>query len=214
LDFDGDGTLELTFSYGVVFLGVRSEQASRLLVWLSPPPNIGGPIAPLPGGFEIGPNSGSGNLQWFGDNFDVFDTLVHCTDGCSGAFLGQHAYMGVRFERAGATHYGWVLLDVSAHQAAGQIEAWAWETRPGMPIKAGAKPVQVLLAPPMVARPGYLRVNWPSEVGKAYQVQAKARVDALMWTNLSFTIPATSTNTMVDLPMSGAARFFRVVEAD
>ncbi len=140
LDMDGDSSADLTFGYNFAFLGVRSEQDSRLLVWLSPPPNISGPIAPLATGFQIGPDSGSGSLQWFGDDFDVFDTLVYCTDRCSGAFRGQHAYMGVEFERAGATHYGWVLLNVASDYPAGRIEAWAWETRPGEAILAGAVP--------------------------------------------------------------------------
>ncbi len=140
LDMDGDASPELTFTYSFQFLGVRSDQGSRLLLWISPPPNIGGPIAPLSAGFEIGPTSGNGSLQWFGDDFDVFDTLVHCTDRCSGAFLGQHAYMGVEFQRAGSTHYGWVLLYVAPDYPAGQIEAWAWETRPGEAILAGAVP--------------------------------------------------------------------------
>ena len=63
-------------------------------------------------------------------------------------------------------------------------------------------------------RPGYLRLKWSSEVGKAYQVQSKTRLDALRWTDLGFVLPATSTETMVDLPMDGSAQFFRVIEAD
>lgn len=141
LDFDGDSQAELTFSYSTVFLGVRSDQATRLLTWLSPPPNIGGDPAPLPFGFEIGDNSPSGGLQWFGDDVDIFERLIHCVDtGCGGAFVGQRAYMGIEFERAGATHYGWVLLNLAPHYPSGTIEAWAWDTRPGEAILAGAVP--------------------------------------------------------------------------
>ena len=43
---------------------------------------------------------------------------------------------------------------------------------------------------PTVARPGYLRLSWPSEIGKAYQVQVKGHLEAFAWTNLSFVIPA------------------------
>lgn len=70
------------------------------------------------------------------------------------------------------------------------------------------------MAAPEVVRRDYLRLQWPSEVGKAYQVQTKARMDVLRWTDLDFVIPATCTETMVDLPMEGAAQFFRVIEAD
>ena len=86
--------------------------------------------------------------------------------------------------------------------------------KPGVFPLLKAKPVPVPLALPTVARPGYLRLNWPSEIGKAYQVQVKGRLEAFAWTNLSFVTPATTTNTMLDLPMSGAAQFMRVVEAD
>jgi hypothetical protein len=139
--FDESSTCDLTFAYGWVFIGVRSEGNTRLLTWMSPPPNIGGDPAPLPFGFEIGDSSSSGSLQWFGDDVDAFERLIHCVDtGCGGAFRGQHAYMGVEFQRAGATHYGWILLQISDHVAFGSIEAWAWETRPGEAILAGAVP--------------------------------------------------------------------------
>lgn len=139
--FDESSTRDLTFAYGRVFIGARSEGNTRLLTWMSPPPNIGGDPAPLPFGFEIGNSSSSGSLQWFGDDVDIFERLIHCVDtGCGGAFRGQHAYMGVEFERAGATHYGWILLQISDQVAFGSIEAWAWETRPGVPILAGAVP--------------------------------------------------------------------------
>jgi len=111
-------------------------------------------------------------------------------------------------------HYGYFDISVSGSLPGAALYGWAYETRPGVPIKAGAKPVVVAMAAPEVARAGYLRLKWPTEVGKAYQVQTKTRMDALRWTNLSFVIPATATETMVDLPMQGTAQFFRVVEAD
>lgn len=48
--------------------------------------------------------------------------------------------MGVEFQRTDQTHYGWMLLQISSDAAIGQIESWAWETRPGVPILAGAVP--------------------------------------------------------------------------
>jgi len=144
LDFDRDANPELTFAYSFAFLGVRSEAATRILTWMDPPPNLGGSVAPLPFGFAVGQDSEVGSLQWFGrvpgaPYENAFNTLVACYDvGCTGDFRGQHAYMGVEFERAGATHYGWVLLNITPHYPSGTIEAWAWETQPGQPIFAGA----------------------------------------------------------------------------
>jgi len=218
LDLDGDGNPELTFAYDFHFIGVRSEWVTRIFTSMSPPPNLGGSVAPLSLGFSIGLTSEVGSLQWVGRippyEFD-FSPLIQCFDiGCAGDFRGQHAYMGVEFQRAGATHYGWVLLQVSADYAIGSIESWAWETRPGVSIKAGARPVIVAVAVPVVVRAGFLRLSWLSEIGKAYQVQSKPSLDAFAWTNLNFAVPATTTNTLLDLPMTGATQFFRVVEAD
>lgn len=146
LDLDSDGNPELTFGYDFHFVGVRSEQATRLLTNMDPPPDAGGSVAPLAFGFVIGPYSPAGSLQWLGRipgaPYETdFNTLIQCFNvGCTGDFRGQHAYMGVEFDRAGSRHYGWVLLQISSVAAAGQIEAWAWETRPGVPILAGAIP--------------------------------------------------------------------------
>jgi hypothetical protein len=140
-----------------------------------------------------------------------------------GDFYGTTAFMGIQFQIGSEWHYGWVRLRGGTVGVYGGILYlappawildWAYETRPDTPILTGAKPVPVLLASPGIIRHGYLRLQWPSEIGKAYQVQAKARLDAFTWTNLNFAIPASATNTMVDLPMTGAAQFFRVVEAD
>ncbi len=144
LDFDGDGSPELTFAYDFHFIGARSEGSNRVLTWMSPPPNIGGSVAPLPAGFAVGTESESGALQWLGRIPGVpydsdFNTLIQCFDsGCGGAFVGQHAYMGVEFQREGNAHYGWILLQIGDVGAFGRIDAWAWETRAGQSIAAGA----------------------------------------------------------------------------
>lgn len=146
LDMDGDGTPELTFSYSFQLLGVRYEAQTRVLSEMLSFPSQSGVPQPLPAGFPIGATSESGDLRWFagipGADYDTdFYGLAICvSSGCGGNFLGQHAYMGVEFERGGSAHFGWVLLNVASHYPSGTIEAWAWETRPGMPILAGAVP--------------------------------------------------------------------------
>ena len=165
---------------------------------------------PLPPGTLIGAPL-PGDFVWDGDeNFLVSYMPV----GGSGPWHGiQYGLLGVSFEINGQTHYGWIRMsDVSPVSFI--LHDWAYETQPGVPIKAGAKPVVVPTAAPEVVRSGYLRLKWPTEVGKAYQVQTKTHLDALRWTDLGFVIPATAAETMVDLPMEGAAQFFRVIEAD
>jgi hypothetical protein len=123
----------------------------------------------------------------------------------------NEGYLGVRFHATDGLHYGWVHV---RRDFAPVIVDWAYEARPGVGLRAGAKPVPVPLAPPAVVRPGFLRLRWASEIGTAYQVQTKDRLDAFSWANLNFVVPATATNSMIDVPMSGAAQFLRLVEAD
>jgi len=214
LDIDGDDKVDFTFAYNFQFLGVQPTGTNRILTWMDPWPNIGASVAPLPQGFDIGHASAAGSLGWYGSALDYNPLGMYFDVGSAGAFVGHRGYMGVEFQRGGARHYGWMLLQVSDYSAFCGIDSWAYETRPNTPIKAGARPVMVGFAVPVVARPGYLRLSWLSEIGKAYQVQAKASLDAFGWTNLNFAVPATTTNTLLDLPMTGAAQFFRVVEAD
>jgi hypothetical protein len=64
-----------------------------------------------------------------------------------------------------------------------------------------------------IVRPSYLQLKWSSVIGTPYQVQVKPQVDACVWTNLPFVIIATATNTIIDVPLSQSAQFFRVVDA-
>ncbi len=141
LDFDGDGNADFTFGYDFHFIGVRSEGANRILIRLDPPPNIGGSIVPLAAGFSIGTGSSLDPLSWWAGFEGDFDPLaIYFNTGTSGDFVGQHAYMGVEFQSSGNTHYGWALLGISDFGAFGRIDAWAWETRAGESIFAGAVP--------------------------------------------------------------------------
>jgi len=208
-DINGDGTVDFLFTNNEGTLSLAPVGGNRAVAdptWQPAHLNY----RPLPPD-TLTAEALPGDFMWDGDeNF-----LVAYVDvGGSGPWHRiQYGLLGVSLQINGRTHYGWIRMsDVS--QVSFILHDWAYETRPGVPIKAGAKPVVVPTAAPQVVRPGYLRLKWPSEVGKAYQVQAKTRLDAVRWTDLSFVIPATSTETMVDLPMEGAAQFFRVIEAD
>jgi len=208
-DINGDGTVDFLFRNYEATLSLAPVGGNRAVAdptWQPAHLNY----RPLPAGTLIDAAL-PGAFVWDGDeNF-----LVSYVDiGGSGPWHGvQYGLLGVSLQINGQTHYGWVRMsDVS--QVSFILHDWAYETRPGVPIKAGAKSVVVPMGAPEVVRAGYLRLKWSSEVGKAYQVQAKTRLDALRWTDLDFVIPATSSETMVDLPMEGAAQFFRVIEAD
>jgi hypothetical protein len=142
IDIDGNSIVDFTFGASVSFVGIRAEGDNHYLVWPNPPPTSGGNPEPLLDGFEIGPNSGEGDLDWFGINTD-FSTLIRCLSGsggytCAGRFMGQHAYMGIEFDIEGARHYGWIDLLVASDNPYAEIYGWGYETDPGVSILAGA----------------------------------------------------------------------------
>lgn len=169
-------------------------------------------VAPLNAGFRIGPTLALEEIHWAGRSAisarAAFPTGVHCV----GTFSGLDAYIGVEFPIDGQTHYGWIRLDHFLFAPGGRIIEWAYESTPSVPIDAGLKPVP--LKAPVIARSGFLRLEWPAETGRTYQVQATESLSGTTWTNLNFALPATSTNIMVDLPMQADAQFFRVIEVD
>ena len=153
---------------------------------------------------------GSGYLMGFHWNYDRF-TDTYSTRW-SGPLADQpDSYLGILFHAADCVHYGWVHV---ALRGSPVIVDWAYETRPNTAIRAGAKPVSVPQASPEIARPGQIRLKWHSEIGKGYQVQAKDNVNVPLWTNLGFVVVGTTTNAAVDIPITGEAKFFRIVEAD
>ena len=209
VDVDGDGSMDFTFKRTSMFgLFLEPTTSGRIVVTTA-----GGRVTPLSSGVRIGSTLDLQGTEWAGRS-DISSASLFPYYACEGQFCGRDAYIGIEFPIDGNVHYGWIRFDHFEISPGGWILEWAYETRPRVPIKAGAKPVVVPTTAPEVARPGYVRLKWPSEVGTAYQVQTKARMDALRWTNLSFVIVATASETMVDLPMEGAAQFFRVVEAD
>lgn len=140
LDLNGDGLTDYVFQAGFSAVGVGSESGNQYLIRPTGGNNIGGPMEPLPGGFEIGPNSGEDGLDWFGENGE-FNNLIICLEGsggytCVGGF--PRSYMGIEFEIAGNTHYGWIDLFAASDSPYAEIYGWGFETEPGVGILAGA----------------------------------------------------------------------------
>lgn len=142
IDLNHDDVMDFIFGVEVGFIGVCAEGNNQYLVWPNSSPMIGGNPEPLLDGFEIGLDSGEGDLDWFGINTD-YSTLIRCLSGsggytCAGRFVGQHAYMGVAFDIDGEIHYGWIDLLVGEYSAGATIYGWGYETEPGVSILAGA----------------------------------------------------------------------------
>jgi hypothetical protein len=79
--------------------------------------------------------------------WNSYGALSACsTIGCLGPWLGMTAYAGVEFRIGEDVHYGWIRINNFANVNAGSVLDWAYETRPGVPILAGAVPEPSALA--------------------------------------------------------------------
>lgn len=145
LDIDGDSAIDLIFGVNVSAVSVQGVGLNQYLIAPTPPPNIGGPVAPLASGFEIGPDSGSGEeLEWYNSNPFYSDIIIGVNGSGGpvliGPFVGQRAYMGVAFDIEGETHYGWIDIYVSDLGPGALIYGWGYETDPNTAIIAGVVP--------------------------------------------------------------------------
>lgn len=87
--------------------------------------------ANLPANYSIRPGLTAANYYW-----DTgWDTLAG-TLSTAGNFVGQRGYIGVRFNTAAGTRYGWIQFEANAASTNGTIIDWAWEDSGG-PILAG-----------------------------------------------------------------------------
>lgn len=144
LDLNGDGFDDFTFGIDITAVSVQGENNNQYLIVPSPPPNIGGWVAPVTGGTEIGPSSESADIEWYNSN-PFYSGIVIALSGSGGSvvlgeFVGQRAYMGVSFDIEGATHYGWIDMYVSDLGPGALIYGWGYETTPITSIMAGAVP--------------------------------------------------------------------------
>jgi hypothetical protein len=226
IDITGSGCTDfVVYSDGVGGVDFYPQGSNSMIV--APIPG-GGPldaglfmVAALDQGEVIGSATwptASGD-QWF----DVTTSQVNYAqiggqegiDGviaATGYFVGlATGYIGFNLVKGGTNYYGWMEVQNPLPVVSGQIVQWAYATTPNAPIVAGAG-LLVAVAPVQIVRPGNLRLQWQSEVGLAYQVQFKDQLDAPRWSNTDLAIIATATNTAVDVPIVGTARFYIVIQ--
>lgn len=218
LDMNQDAAIDFTFAQGasVCTADVPPSMCEQSFYVGSPRTNAvlkqGYFAASVPSGEWIGGSPLSNAVWAVGGSPHLFIAWSSPRNGTSGVYgpIGEEGegYIGVRFSAADGDHYGWI------HVQGSSIVDWAYETRPNQPIRAGARPVPVPLSHASVERPGFLRLVAETENGKTYQVQTKENLLDSSWSNLSFALPANSTNAQVDIPMMGEKAFYRVVEAD
>jgi hypothetical protein len=149
VDLNSDGITDFTFGSAFNTVGLRTERANRVIYHIDPPPNVGGPIAPLSDGYAIGSIIGEADLAWRSSDLSdmfvdpderSFAPIIICFGPCSGVFEGARASVGLEFELDDGIHYGYLDLQVFDGAPGARLFGWAWETEPGVPIIANRIP--------------------------------------------------------------------------
>lgn len=90
-------------------------------------------LTPLNHGAEIGPNSAwtKGRQYHLGRGQQMIDSDTYQS------WRGQRKYIGIRFQRSGRMHYGWIEMEVSANGRVLKFLSCAVSAIPDQPIAAG-----------------------------------------------------------------------------
>jgi len=151
IDLNGDGLEDFTFAADVGFVGLRTERANQVIVRLSPPPNIGGPVARLEEGFAVG-SSLDPVLSWLssdpvggyvspGEN--AFAPIaIHVSTGAWSEWPGvpgARGFIGIQFELQDGFHHGYFDVHMVA-EGAGYVFGWAYNAIPDASIYASPMP--------------------------------------------------------------------------
>ncbi|MEA3385539.1 MAG: IPTL-CTERM sorting domain-containing protein [Thermodesulfobacteriota bacterium] len=128
LDMNSDGNDDFSFSFSFSYsIGINSDASGRGHI----DETVNHDPANLPANYTIRPGLTAANYYWN----TGWNTLagIYAT---SGNFVGQRGYIGVRFNTAAGTKYGWIQFESNAASTNGTIIDWAWEDS-GEPILAG-----------------------------------------------------------------------------
>lgn len=156
LDINGDGTVDFRFlSDGSFVAAMMGYGDNRFVSVLATFPNLGGYVVPVQEGSIIGLDTAGLSGDWYHHTDNANNPSLSSGFGLSpGAMQFADAYIGVEFETEAGIHYGWIQYVGFSHPEKGVgypllggfINAWAWETEPGVPIEAGAIPEPGVLA--------------------------------------------------------------------
>lgn len=146
LDFNNDGQAEFVFSSdGHDFLLMPGGRNAVLSETFGPG-GMNAWVYPLSVNYPI--TSAQPVLSWFERIDTPFGSIGAGIVGYRtmapgvGLFQGvESAYVGLRFDLASGTHFGWARIGSPyIGEGGGYIYEYAYETRPGVPILAGAVP--------------------------------------------------------------------------
>lgn len=148
MDSDGKGDFSFSFSSSPFYYSIAINSATSGKGHIDE--TVHDDPANLPANYSIRPGLTAANYYW-----DTgWDTLAG-THSTSGNFAGQRDYIGVRFNTAAGTRYGWVQFEANAASTNGTIIDWAWEDSGG-PILAGDTKGQAPAAIPTLSQWGLI----------------------------------------------------------
>lgn len=133
IDLDNDGNNDFVLGTTAAAIGLNGVNLTDS--W------VGSQAAYLyPFAFDIGDTISSGVTGWYGGDMNI-GTLNYdsCYQGAGNSnWCGvTDKYLGLRFQIAGNTHYGWARLDVTLAADSFTLKDYAYNSVPGAPIDAG-----------------------------------------------------------------------------
>lgn len=151
IDLNGDGLEDFTFGASPGSVSLRTERANQVIVRLSPPPNIGGRVAKLEDGFEVG-SSLDPQLAWLSSDpvggyvspgeWAFAAIAIHTSSGAWSDWPGSpgaRGFIGIGFELEDGWRYGYFDV-IMAAEAGGMLLGWAYNTMPNTPLLASPVP--------------------------------------------------------------------------
>jgi hypothetical protein len=139
IDLNSDGSDDydiVTTGFGMSCAAVGMNEIACGLIFGFP--EVGGQAQKIHSGAIIGAYQDGYNYDWtpgFGAMVSIngitFPPLIY------GYWGSNRDYLGLRFNIAGQTHYGWIQMYLPATEGAGFVEGFAYETEPNTPILAG-----------------------------------------------------------------------------
>jgi hypothetical protein len=174
LDLSGDGTVDFLIQQWNFGFWASDNQ-------LLADPAIGNGVlgnrlgaAALSSGASIGPKQNFVGARGYGNGQNML-SVTHFTTGGPSYVHGHWAnvrnrYLGLKFQIAGETHYGWARLTVTreAYHFQALLTGYAYETIANTPILAGQTSGEAAAsrAPVLPPKTDSLRANNPDSAGK------------------------------------------------
>lgn len=148
LDFNGDGQPDVGFYADGGSFNIGGFGSTRVLTYPSAGLDINSFLPVLAAGTEIGATPPSGSLIWratvsAGPSGQPYSATYNGANnvGYAGYWQGVEGYTGVEFYIGDAPHYAWIRVGAPfVGLYGGYIYDYAYETRAGVSIMAGAVP--------------------------------------------------------------------------